>query len=73
MAILALFGVARSLFADFRFTLTGDPRNGYDRWEWVLSEMASKVGDEGAFHITAGDYYEGDDVTTASGVSTTGS
>ena len=66
MVILALFGVVRPLFADFRFTLTGDPRNGYDRWAWTLSEITDKVGDEGAFHITAGDYYE-DDVTTASG------
>ena len=67
MAILALFGVARPLFADFRFTLTGDPRNGYDRWAWTLSEITDKVGDEGVFHITAGDYYEGGAVTTASG------
>jgi len=29
--------------------------------------MASKVGDEGVFHITAGDYYEGGAITIASG------
>jgi hypothetical protein len=29
--------------------------------------MASKVGDEGVFHITAGDYYEDDALTVAAG------
>jgi len=42
----------------FRFTVTGDPRNELTKWEHALVEMADKVGDEGAFHITCGDYFQ---------------
>jgi len=42
----------------FRFTVTGDPRNELTKWEHTLVEMADKVGDEGAFHITCGDYFQ---------------
>jgi len=67
LAVVLVLGAARPLCAEFRFTVTGDPRNSYPRWEWTLSEMASKVGDEGVFHITAGDYYEDGAITTTSG------
>ncbi len=50
---------------EFRFTLAGDPRSDLARWNWTLDQMATKVGDEGAFHITAGDYYEAGAVTVA--------
>jgi len=49
----------------FRFTVTGDPRNGLSRWEYLLGQMKAKVGGVGAFHITAGDYYESGAVTEA--------
>ena len=50
----------------FRFTLTGDPRSGISRWRHTLRQIKEKVGDEGAFHITAGDYFEDDHSTLAS-------
>jgi len=49
----------------FRFTVTGDPRSSLSRWRWTLRQMKEKVGDEGAFHITAGDYFEVDRSTEA--------
>jgi hypothetical protein len=67
VAGIFLFGVARPLSADFRFTLTGDPRSSYSKWAWTLNQIADKVGDEGAFHITAGDYYEDGGLTVAAG------
>jgi hypothetical protein len=42
----------------FRFTVTGDPRSGLSRWRHILSEITDKMGDEGTFHISAGDYYQ---------------
>ncbi|MHC4500946.1 MAG: metallophosphoesterase family protein, partial [Planctomycetota bacterium] len=65
LAAVLVSSAASPLFAEFRFTVTGDPRDGLSRWQWTLSEMANKVGDEGAFHITAGDYYEDGAVTVA--------
>ncbi|MHC4478943.1 MAG: right-handed parallel beta-helix repeat-containing protein [Planctomycetota bacterium] len=65
LAAVLLFGGGRPLCADFRFTLTGDPRSDLARWEWTLNQVEAKVGDEGAFHITAGDYYEEDAETVA--------
>jgi len=50
----------------FRFTVTGDPRDGLSRWKHVLSEITDKMDDEGAFHISAGDYYQQDRSTVAS-------
>jgi len=50
----------------FRFTVTGDPRDGLSRFRHALSEISDKMGDEGAFHISAGDYYEEDQSTVAS-------
>jgi hypothetical protein len=47
----------------FRFTLTGDPRSSIERWAHTLDQITDKVGDEGAFHITAGDYFEDDHST----------
>jgi hypothetical protein len=51
--------------SSFRFTLTGDPRSGLSRWQHTLKQMTAKVGGEGAFHITAGDYFEDDHSTIA--------
>ena len=51
--------------SSFRFTLTGDPRSSIPRWRHTLRQIKDKVGDEGAFHITAGDYFEDDRSTVA--------
>jgi len=67
VAGVIVLGVVRPLSADFRFTLTGDPRSDYSKWAWTLDQIADKVGDEGAFHITAGDYYEDGALTVAAG------
>ena len=50
----------------FHFTLTGDPRSGLSRWRHMLKQMKEKIGGVGAFHITAGDYFEDDHSTLAS-------
>ncbi|MHC4215426.1 MAG: hypothetical protein ACYSWP_18850, partial [Planctomycetota bacterium] len=63
--VAILLGTACVASGGFRFTLTGDPRGNLARWNWTLDQMATKVGDEGAFHITAGDYYEAGAVTVA--------
>jgi len=62
--LLATFGWAAEP-ASFRFTLTGDPREGLSKWKHTLKQMTEKVGGEGAFHITAGDYFEDDHSTLA--------
>ena len=41
----------------FRFTVTGDPRNELSKWEHTLRQMNDKLGDEGAFHVTCGDFF----------------
>ena len=51
--------------SSFRFTLTGDPRDGLSKWQHTLKQMTERVGGEGAFHITAGDYFEDDHSTLA--------
>ncbi len=51
--------------ASFRFTVTGDPRNEVLKWEHTLEQITDKVGDEGAFHITAGDYFQHGSITMA--------
>jgi hypothetical protein len=53
----------------FRFTASADNRP-YDaanlaRWEWMLDEMADKVGNEGVFHIMPGDF-DSPEITDAS-------
>ncbi len=44
----------------FRFTVSADNRpsqlDNINRWQWLLSEMAQLVGDEGVFHIIPGDF-----------------
>lgn len=62
--LLTRFGWAAEP-ASFRFTLTGDPRAGLSKWQHTLKQMTEKVGGEGAFHITAGDYFEDDHSTIA--------
>ena len=42
----------------FHFTVTGDPREGLNAFRNVCKEMQNKVGGVGAFHISAGDYYD---------------
>jgi len=49
----------------FRFTVTGDPRNEIPKWEHTLDQITDRVGDEGAFHITAGDYFQHGSITMA--------
>lgn len=51
--------------ASFRFTVTGDPRNELTKWEHTLKQITDKVGDEGVFHITCGDYFHHGSVTVA--------
>jgi hypothetical protein len=51
--------------SSFRFTVTGDPRAGLSKWQHTLKQMTEKVGGEGAFHISAGDYFEDDHSTLA--------
>jgi len=50
-------GVAQA--ETFRFTVSVDNRpydgGNKNRWEWLLDEMADKVGGEGVFHIMPGD------------------
>ena len=54
-------GDACELGDSFHFTVTGDPRDGIERWRHACSEMVDKVNGPGVFHITAGDYYGEDD------------
>jgi hypothetical protein len=49
--------------SSFRFSLTGDPRDGLSKWNHTLDEMKARVGDDFAFHITAGDFFEDDHST----------
>ena len=51
--------------ASFSFTVTGDPRNELTKWEHTLKQITDKVGDEGVFHITCGDYFHHGSVTVA--------
>jgi len=53
------------IISTFRFTVTGDPRAGLSRWKHTLEQIRKKVGSEGAFHISAGDYFEDDHSTLA--------
>jgi len=39
----------------FHFTLTADPRSVVSEWQTVLAAIKAKLGEVGAFHITAGD------------------
>ncbi len=59
------FYPAEESTAQFRFTVTGDPRNELSKWQHVLNEMAEKTGGVGAFHISCGDYFQHGAVTTA--------
>lgn len=63
LSFFLLVSLAGGAFAagSFRFTVTGDPRDGYSRWQWVLGQITDKVGGVGAFHISCGDYAGEDD------------
>ena len=60
--VLVTCGYAKET-SSFRFSVTGDPRDGLSRWKHTLREMKSKVGSDYAFHITAGDFFEDDHST----------
>jgi len=53
--------------SSFRFTLTGDPRAGLQRWRHTLEQMKenAEIEKKYAFHIAAGDYYDDDPPTSA--------
>ena len=55
----------REYSESFRFTVTGDPRNEVSKWEHTLEQITDRVGDEGVFHITAGDYFHHGSITMA--------
>jgi len=52
-------------YKSFRFTFTGDPRSSIPRWSHTLKQIKANLGDQGAFHITAGDFFEDDHSTLA--------
>jgi len=62
VSLATLASGSRGAFAassqPFHFTVTGDPREGLRAFENVCREMQNKVGGVGAFHISAGDYYD---------------
>ncbi|MHC4665575.1 MAG: metallophosphoesterase family protein [Planctomycetota bacterium] len=62
--LLTTFGWAAEP-SSFRFTLTGDPRDGLSKWQHTLKQMKARTDGKFAFHITAGDYFEDDHSTIA--------
>jgi hypothetical protein len=51
--LLALLGTAAR--AEFRFTVSADPRDESAAFTSLLQSMVSHVGDEGSFHVSCGD------------------
>lgn len=68
LALLIVFWPVTSYAQTFRFTASADNRPddpaNLARWEWLLDEMTTKVGDEGVFHIMPGDF-DSPDITDA--------
>jgi len=57
LVLIIFLGLAVTCVAaeSFRFTVTADSRSVRANFQHLLSEMVTLVGDEGVFHISAGD------------------